>query len=74
MEALGLERMHSSNKCTAQSNTFQADIDKTFLYVKDLFQPKYQYLIKVGQKHFIEPKTFIEYLNDVKDVIKIIEE
>ena len=42
----------------------QQDIDKTYLYVKDPFEDKYQYLINkresVGLKHFNDPKAFIE--------------
>ena len=39
---------------------------------------KYQYLInkreKVGLNHFNDPKAFIEYLNDMQDVYKNIED
>ena len=46
----------------------QPEINKIYLYAKD------QYLInkreKVGQGHFNDPKTFIEYSNDVQDVYK----
>ena len=34
----------------------QPDIDKIYLYVKDIYEPKYQYLIKKKRKHRI--KTF----------------
>ena len=47
----------------------QPDIDKTYLYAKDPYEAKYQYLInireKVGLKHFNDPKAFIVYSNDV---------
>ena len=47
----------------------QQDIDKIYLYVKDPYDDKYQYLINkrksVGLKHFTDPKAFIEYSNDV---------
>ena len=50
----------------------------SFLYVKDLFAPKYEHLIKqqenVGQKHFKEPKVFTEYSHDTRNVFKRIEE
>ena len=41
----------------------QADIDKIYLYAKDIYEPKYQFLIKkrenIGLKHFNDPKAFI---------------
>ena len=47
----------------------QPDIYKIYLYAKDLYEAKYQYLIKirkeVGLEHFNDPKAFIEYSNDV---------
>ena len=50
----------------------QPDIDKIYLYAKDLYEAKYQYLInkreKAGLDHFDYPKAFIEYLNDMQDV------
>ena len=55
----------------------QPDIDKTYLYAKDPYEKKYQYLInkrkKVGLNHFNDPKAFIEYSNDIQDVYKNIE-
>ena len=54
----------------------QPDIDKTYLYAKDPYEAKYQYLInkreKVGLDHFDDPKAFIEYSNDMQDVYKIL--
>ena len=45
----------------------QPDIDKIFLYVKDPYEAKYQYLINkresVGKNYFNDPKAFIEYSN-----------
>ena len=56
----------------------QTDIDKIYLYAKDPYEKKYQYLInkrgKVGLNHFNDPKAFMEYLNDMQDVYKIIED
>ena len=56
----------------------QPDIDKIYLYDKDLYEDKYQFLINkiesTGLKHFNNPKAFIEYSNDVQDVYKNIEE
>ena len=56
----------------------QPDIDKIYLYAKDPYEAKYQYLInkreKVGLEHFKDPKAFIEYSNDMQDVYKNIED
>ena len=56
----------------------QPDIDKIYLYVKDPYEAKYQYLINkgegVGIDHFNDPKAFIEYSNDMHDVYKNIDE
>ena len=56
----------------------QPDIDKIYLYAKDPYEKKQQYLInireKVGIDHFDTPKAFIEYSNDMQDVYKNIEE
>ena len=50
----------------------QPDIDKIYLYAKDPYEAKHQYLINkresVGIDHFNDPKTFIEYSNDMHDV------
>ena len=56
----------------------QPDIDKIYLYAKDPYKSKYQYLIskreKVRLDHFNDPKAFmIEYSNDMEDVYKNIE-
>ena len=54
----------------------QPDIDKIYLYAKDLYEAKYKYLIniheKVGIDHLDDPKVFIEYSNDMHDVYKIL--
>ena len=56
----------------------QLDIDKIYLYAKDPYERKYQYLInkreKVGLDQFNNPRTFIEYSNDMQDVFKNIED
>ena len=48
------------------------------MYAKDPYEAKYQYLIKkremVGLNHYDDPKAFMEYLNDVQDVSKNIED
>ena len=54
------------------------DIDKIYLYAKDPYEAKYQYLInkpeKVGLDYFNDPKAFMEYSNDMLDIYKNIEE
>ena len=56
----------------------QPDIDKIYLYAKDPYEVKYQYLInkreKVGLDHFDDPKAFMEYSNDMQYVYKNIED
>ena len=56
----------------------QLDIDKIYLYAKDPYETKDQYLInkreKVGLYHFDDPKAFMEYSNDMQDVYKNIED
>ena len=56
----------------------QPDIDKIYLYAKYPYEAKYQYLInkreKVDLHHYDDPKSFIEYSNDMQDVYKTIEE
>ena len=55
----------------------QPGIDKKYLYTKDPYEAKYQYLINkresVGIDHFNDPKAFIEYSN-MHDVYKNIDE
>ena len=60
------------NKCIIELINNQLDIDKIYLYAKDPYEAKYQYLInkreKVGLEHFKDPKAFMEYSNDMQDV------
>ena len=55
----------------------QPDNEKIYLYPKDRYESKYQYLInkreRVGINHFNDPKAFIEYLNDMHDIYKNID-
>ena len=55
----------------------QPDIDKIYLYAKDPYEAKYQYLIKkrqkVGLNHFNDLRPFMEYSNDMQNVYKNIE-
>ena len=50
----------------------QGDIDKIYLYARDLSELKYEILIKnhenVGIKHFDDPNAFIECSNTIDDV------
>ena len=56
----------------------QSGLDKIYLYAKDPYESKYQYLINKreggGVNHFNDPKAFIEYSNDMHDVYKNINE
>ena len=53
----------------------QPDIDKIYLYAKELYEAKYQFLIKKSEKirldHFDNP---IEYSNNMQDGYENIEE
>ena len=55
----------------------QPHIDKIYLHAKDLYEPKYRFLINkresIELKHFKDPKAFVEYLNDMHDVYKNID-
>ena len=50
----------------------QNDIDKIYLYARDLSEPKYEYLIKkredTGIKHLNNPNAFIESSKTMNDV------
>ena len=50
----------------------QNDIDKIYLYARDLSEPKYKYLIKkredAGIKHLNNPNAFIKCSNTTNDV------
>ena len=52
----------------------QQDIDKIYLHAKDLCEAKYQHLIKIREKvgidHDNDPRAYIEYSNDMRDVCK----
>ena len=55
----------------------QRDIDKIYLYAKDLNESKYEHLIKnhenVGIKHLNDPKAFIECSNTMDKVYENID-
>ena len=69
-----------SGKTNALLNLIEnkPDIDKTYLYAKDSYDAKYQYLVnireKVGIDHHDDPRAYIEYSNDMHDVYKNIDE
>ena len=48
-------------------------IDKIYLYAKDLYEPKYEYLInkreQAGIKNLNDPHAFIEYSDDMNDAL-----
>ena len=56
----------------------QNDIDKIYLYARDLSKPKYEYLIKkrgdAGIKHLNDPNAFIECSNTMDDVYENIDD
>ena len=67
-------RGSGSGKTNALINLIneQNDIDKIYLYARDLSEPKYEYLIKkredAGIKHLNNPNTFIKCSNTMDDV------
>ena len=56
----------------------QHDINKIYLYAKELSEPKYEYLIKkredAGIKHLEDPNAFIECSNTMNDVYENIDD
>ena len=56
----------------------QKDIDKIYLYAKDLSEPKYEFLIKkhenAGIRHLSDSTAFIESLNIIDDAYENINE
>ena len=56
----------------------QPSIDNIYLYAKDPYEVKNQLLTDKGEsaglKHLNDSKAFIEYLNDMNDIYKNIEE
>ena len=52
----------------------QPDIGKIYLYAKDPYEAKYQYSINkresVGINRFNDPKSFMKYSDDMRDVYK----
>ena len=56
----------------------EANIEKNYLYAKDPYEAKYQFLINKresrGLKYLNDSKAFIEYSNDMNEIYKNIEE
>ena len=56
----------------------QDDIDKIYLYAKDLSEPKYEFLIKrhedAGTKHLNDLDAFIECSNTMDDIYENIDD
>ena len=53
----------------------QQDIDKIFLYAKEPYKAKYQFLINKRERtRWKDSKTFIEYSNYMDHIYKSIEE
>ena len=52
----------------------EPNIDKIYLYPKDQYEGKYQFLINkkesTGLKHFNDPQALLECSNDMQDVYK----
>ena len=69
-----------SEKTSALINLIneQNDIDKIYLYARDLNEPKYKILIKkrkdAGIKHLNDPNAFIECSNTMDDVYENIKD
>ena len=56
----------------------QSDIHKIYLYAKDLYEARHQFLINkresIRLNHFSDSNAFIEYFNYMQDVYKYVEE
>ena len=56
----------------------QDDIDKMYVYAKDLSETKYEFFIKkreyAGAKHFNDPNAFIECSNNMDDIYENIDD
>ena len=56
----------------------QPGVDKIYLYAKDPYEAKYQFLIdkreSIRLKYFNDPKAFTEYSNDIQDLYKNIDD
>ena len=63
---------------SGKTSALQDDIDKIYLYAKNLSEPKYELLIKkwkdVGIKHCNDPNGFIKCSNTINDVYEDIDD
>ena len=75
MDTVGVEKLTIYLKKIQRSNSI---IDKIYLYVKDLEETKYQFLInkreQSGVKNLNDPIAFIEYSNSMDDIYNNIED
>ena len=58
------------NLIKLQDDDHHSIIDKIYLYVKDPYEVKYQYLLKTwkhGLENLKDPTAFLEYSNDMQD-------
>ena len=59
-------------------NKWRPYFDKIYLYAKDRYKAKHQYLLnkreKLGLHHYDDPESLIEYQNHMQDVYKNTEE
>ena len=73
MLIIGPSRSGKTNTLLHLINNFHP-IDKIYLYAKDTVEKKYQYLInkreQAGIKNLNDPHAFIEYSNDMNDVLE----
>ena len=74
---IGSSRSEKINSLFNLTNQ-QPDIDKIYLYAKDPYEVKYQFLINkrenTGLKHFSDSEAVIGYSNDIDYAYKNIEE
>ena len=72
MLIIGRSRSGKTNTLLHLINSLHP-IDKIYLYAKDIHKPKYEYLInkreQAGIKNLDDSKAFIEYSDDMDDVL-----
>ena len=72
MLIIGLSGSSKTNTLLRLINNLHP-IDKIYLYAKDIHEPKYEYLInkreQAGIKNLNDPHAFIEYSDDMNDVL-----
>ena len=74
MMIIGGSGSGKTNALLSLINEQNYDIDKIYLYAKDLSKPQYEYLIKkhenAGIKHLNDPNAFIECSNMMDAIYK----